>query len=113
MNDLSLDDRFIREKLEPICDIDGDDKCTVQLNEEKLFAWFRTRIDRLKKHLNDEEHAFDLLCEYLPDEIAERCQEELKLHGNVKYDLPVGQKSMTITTTTSVQVTSKSKRNKK
>jgi len=123
LNDLSLNNELVREKLEPICDIDDDKKCSVQLNDEKLFAWFRTRIDRLKKHLNDEEHAFDLLCEYLPDEISEKCQKVLKLHGNVKYELPVGQKSMTITTststkttttnTTAIQVANKSKRNKK
>ena len=114
IKDISLDDRWILEKLEGICDVDHQ-HCSVQLKEEKLFVWLRDRVDRLQKQLIDEEHAFDLVCQYLPDEIIERCQQEWQLHGNVRYDLPVGQKALVTTTTTTsvVSVTTKSKRSKK
>ncbi len=36
--------------------------------------------------VEDEEHTFNLVCEYLPDDIVEQCQQKLKLHGNVQYD---------------------------
>ncbi|CAF3783557.1 unnamed protein product [Adineta steineri] len=99
---LQLDNDFILEKLQSICDIDSKTNL-IKLNNEKLFLWIRDRIDRLKKHVEDEEHAFDLVCEYLSDDIIEQCQQELKLHGNVRYDIPIGQKtSSTITTTTTV-----------
>ena len=95
---LQLDDDFILDKLSLICDIDSK-KSLIKLNEEKLITWLRDRIDRLKEHVDDEEHAFDLICEYLSDEIVERCQRELKLHGNVRYDIPIGQKASSVTTT--------------
>jgi hypothetical protein len=104
---LQLDDNFILEKLNSICDIDSE-KNLIKLNEEKLILWIRDRIDRLKKHVEDEEHAFDLICEYLSDDIVEQCQQELKLHGNVRYDIPIGQKLSSITKTTkTVEVTTK------
>ena len=113
---LQFDDDFLLEKLNTICDIDSK-KSSVQLNEEKLISWLRNRIDRLKEHVPDEEHAFDLICEYLPDEIMEYCQSKLKLHGNVRYDTPIGQKppsitikSSTVVTKKVVEVTTKSKR---
>lgn len=110
---IPLDDQHILEKLEVICRIDHQ-QCSVQLKEEKLFAWLRDRVDRLKKQLTDDEHAFDLVGQYLPDDIVERCQQEWQLHGNVRYDLPIGQKALTTTTTTAtVSVTTKSKRSKK
>lgn len=128
MNDslkqLQLDDDFIIEKLSTICDVDLK-KQSIKLNEENLMKWFRDRIDTLKQHVKDEEHAFDLICEYLPDDIAERCQEELKLHGSVRYDVPVGQKESSVATkmttkktvettiTTTTTTTTKAKRYKK
>jgi hypothetical protein len=120
MNDsfkqLQLDDDFILEKLKSICDINPD-KDSIKLNEEKLIIWLNDRINRLKKHVENEEHAFDLVCEYLSDEIIERCQQELKLHGNVRYDIPIGQKPSSVTTTIvtkkTVEITTKTKRCKK
>ena len=113
---LQLDDNFILEKLNSICDITPE-KDSIKLNEEKLIIWLRDRIDRLKKHVENEEHAFDLVCEYLSDEIVERLQTELKLHGNVRYDIPIGQKASSVTTTTvtkkTVEITTKTKRCKK
>ncbi|CAF1198906.1 unnamed protein product [Rotaria sp. Silwood1] len=84
-----LDDDFIIEKLHSICNIDNE-KQLIKLNQENLIVWLHDRIDRLKKHVKDEEHAFDLVCEYLSDDIVEQCQQELKLHGNVHYDIPIG-----------------------
>lgn len=113
LKQLQFDEDFILEKLDVICDIDSD-KHSIKFNEEKFFHWLRDRIDRLKSHVPDEEHAFDLICEYLPDDIMEYCQSELKLHGNVRYDTPVGQKVSSTTTTVVtkkvVQVTTKTKR---
>jgi hypothetical protein len=113
---LQLDDNFILEKLNSICDIDSENYL-IKLNEEKLIIWLHDRIDRLKKHVEDEEHAFDLVCEYLPDDIIEQCQQELKLHGNVRYDIPIGQKAPPVTTTVvtkkTVEITTKTKRCKK
>jgi len=113
---LQLDDNFILEKLNSICDIDSENYL-IKLNEEKLIIWLCDRIDRLKKHVEDEEHAFDLVCEYLPDDIVEQCQQELKLHGNVRYDIPIGQKAPAVTTTVvtkkTVEITTKTKRCKK
>lgn len=100
---LQLDDDFILDKLNSICDTDTE-KYLIKLNEEKLIIWLRDRIDRLKKHIEDEERAFDLICEYLSDDIVERCQQELKIHGNVRYDIPIGQKVSTVTKKT-VEVT--------
>ncbi len=112
-----LDDDFILDKLSSICDIDSE-KYLIKLNEEKLIKWIRDRIDRLKNHVEDEEHAFDLICQYLSDEIVERCQQEFKIHGNVRYDIPMGQKPSSIITTNvtkkTVEVTTtKTKRCKK
>ena len=101
LKQLQLDENFILEKLDSICDINSD-KQLIKLNEEKLISWLRDRIDRLKKHVTDEEHAFDLVCEYLPDDIVEHCQQELKIHGNVRYDTPIGQKISSVSTTTVV-----------
>lgn len=121
MNDslkqLEFDDNILIEKLRPICDIDSK-KCLIKLNEENLIKWLSDRIDRLKKHVKDEEHAFDLVCEYLSDDIIEKCQQELKLHGNVRYDIPIGQrppcvKTTTVTTKKTVEITTKAKRSKK
>jgi hypothetical protein len=116
LKQLQLDENFILEKLNSICDIDLD-KNLIKLNEQKLISWLRDRIDRLKKHVADEEHAFDIVCEYLPDDIVEYCQQELKVHGNVRYDIPIGQKISTKTTTIvtkkSVEITTKTKRCKK
>jgi hypothetical protein len=113
LKQLQLDDSFILEKLDLVCDINSDEQL-IKLNEEKLISWLRDRIDRLKKHVADEEHAFDLVCEYLPDDIVEHCQQELKVHGNVRYDTPIGQKISTKTTTVvtkkSVEITAKTKR---
>lgn len=116
---LQLSDDVILEKITAVCDTD-DDRSRVKLNEAKLMQWLRERVDRLKKQLTDEEHAFDLICEYLPDEIAEHCQKEFNLHGNVRYETPVGQKpAATIKTTTTVikktveVTTTKAKRVKK
>ncbi|CAF0871812.1 unnamed protein product [Adineta ricciae] len=95
LKNLQLDEDFVLEKLTSICDIDSE-KHSVKLNEEKLIKWFRDRVDRLKKHVEDEEHAFDLICEYVPDDIIEYCQQKLELHGNVRYELPTGQKSATV-----------------
>ncbi|CAF2912982.1 unnamed protein product [Rotaria sp. Silwood2] len=110
-----LDDDFIIEKLCSICDTDNE-RNLIKLNEEKLIVWLRDRIDRLKKHVEDEEHAFDLVCEYLSDDIVEQCRQELKLHGNVRYDIPIGQKAPSVTTTTTkktVEITTKTKKSKK
>lgn len=115
LKELQFDDDFILEKLDAICDIDLD-KHSIKFNEDKFINWLRDRIDRLKNHVPDEEHAFDLICEYLPDDIMEYCQSQLKLHGNVRYETPVGQKATSTTKTTTVvtkkvvQVTTKSKR---
>ncbi|CAF2054001.1 unnamed protein product [Rotaria magnacalcarata] len=89
LQQLQLDDDVVIEKLRSICDINLD-KHSIKLNEEKFIVWLRDRIDRLKKLVKDEEHAFDLICEYLTDDIVEYCQQELKLHGNVRYDIPIG-----------------------
>jgi hypothetical protein len=113
---LQLEENFILEKLNSICDIDSE-QSLIKLNDEKLIIWLSDRIDRLKKHVEDEEHAFDLICEYLPDDIVEHCQKELKLHGNVRYDIPIGQKASSVTTTVltkkTVEITTKTKRCKK
>jgi hypothetical protein len=113
---LQLEENFILEKLNSICDIDSE-QSFIKLNDEKLIIWLSDRIDRLKKHVEDEEHAFDLICEYLPDDIVEQCQKELKLHGNVRYDIPIGQKASSVTTTVltkkTVEITTKTKRCKK
>ncbi|CAF1298903.1 unnamed protein product [Rotaria sordida] len=94
-----LGDDFIIEKLRSICDIDNE-KNLIKLNEENLIIWLRDRIDRLKNYVEDEEHAFDLVCEYLSDDIVEQCQQELKLHGNIRYNIPIGQKAPSVITTT-------------
>ncbi|CAF5222506.1 unnamed protein product [Rotaria magnacalcarata] len=116
LQQLQLDDDVVIEKLRSICDINLD-KHSIKLNEEKFIVWLRDRIDRLKKLVKDEEHAFDLICEYLTDDIVEYCQQELKLHGNVRYDIPIGQKASsvtaTITTKKTVEITTKTKRSKK
>lgn len=104
-----LDEDFILEKLDSICDINSKKK-SIKLNEEKLFIWIRDRIDRLKNHVQDEEHAFDLICEYLSDDIIEQCQEKLKFHGNVRYDIPIGHKTTVVTKKTSEVTTTKTKR---
>ena len=114
INDTFKQFKFDVETLSSICDIDSE-KDLIKLNEEKLIAWLRDRIDRLKKHVPDEDHAFDLVCEYLPDDIVERCQQELNLHGNVRYEIPIGQKAATTTTVIkkTVEITTKTKRCKK
>ena len=112
---LQLNDNFIIEKLSLICDVDFE-KHLIKLNEEKFFIWLRDRIDRLRKYVGNEERAFDLICEYLPDHIVERCQQELKLHGNVQYDIPIGQKASPVATsitTKTIKIKSNTKRWKK
>jgi hypothetical protein len=109
---LQLENDFILEKLHSICDINPE-KCLIKLNEDKLIIWLHDRLDRLKKHVEDEEHAFDLVCEYLPDEIVEQCQQKLNLHGNIRYDIPIGQKASSVVTKKIVEVTTTTKRSKK
>ncbi|UJR15552.1 hypothetical protein I4U23_002491 [Adineta vaga] len=104
LKQLLLDDDFILDKLICICDIDRE-KCLVKLNEEKLMQWFRDRIDRLRKHVEDEEHAFDLICEYISDDIIEYCQQKLELHGNIRYETPIGQKSASFIPSTEAATT--------
>lgn len=113
---IDFDDEFLLDKLNSICDIDSK-QVSVKLNEDKLIVWLRDRVDRLKKHVDSDEHAFDLICEYLTDDLIEFVQKQLNLHGNVRYDTPIGQKlaslSTTVVTKKTVEVTTKSKRSKK
>jgi hypothetical protein len=60
------------------------------------------RIVRLKKQLIDDEDAFDLLCEYLPDAVAERCRQEWHLTAPQSQPCP----------STKIVVTNKNKRSR-
>jgi hypothetical protein len=108
---LPVDSCVILDRLESICDIDRD-TCAVQLNDKKLFPWLRNRFDRLRQHLNDDEQAFDILSEYLSDEITEQCQHDYNCHGHVRYELSSDQQS-TVNVTTGTSNNNKMKRTKK
>lgn len=95
LKNFSLDDFGVIEELQSICKVDRKKK-TIQLDETKLFDWLRERISRLTPKLDSEEHAFDILCEYLPDEIIEKCQKQFELNGNVRYDLAMAEKSVPV-----------------
>jgi hypothetical protein len=109
INTLSLlDDASVRTNVTMVCDVQTQDD-TIRLNDEKLFRWLADRLARLKKHMIDDEDAFDLLCEYLPDAVAERCRQEWHLTVPPSQPGPsIDQKALTKTV-----VTNKNKRSKK
>ena len=113
MKNILFDDQVLLDRLQTIGTINIDKK-TILLDEEKLFEWLKNRIERLRNYVADDEQAFDLLCEYLPDEIIEKCQEKFQLQGNVRYDLPMGEKSIPVHPIVNSPATvNKTKRSKK